>query len=163
MTLLLPTIAPVQFGTTVQAFNLAPGIRNGSPEFVDVSVAVPSGTAAATLIGIMPFRAGARIHYVGNDLYIGTWDTSTNVTFTVGYTYYDSTTGTSNAAGFLASSTTGQSSTGGFISFNVLTGFQLIAAADGWLTVTTAGASTTTASTIQGEICVSYNNAPVIS
>lgn len=163
MALTLPTIAPVAFGTTAQAFNEAPGIRNGSPTFVEVSIAVPASTASGTLIGVVPFRQGARINYVGNDIYIGTWDTSTNVTFTVGYTYYDSATGSSSAAAFLASSTTGQSSTGGFVSFNVLTGFQFIALGDGWLTITTAGGSTTTASTIQGEICISYNNSPVLS
>lgn len=161
MTLTLPTIAPTYYGLTNQAFSLAPEIRNGSPDVTIISIIVPSATATGTLIGVVPFRAGARVSYKGNELYIPDWDTSTNVTFTAGYTYYDSTQGTSNASAFISTSTVGQ--TAGFASFNTQAGYQFIAAADGWVTITTAGGTTTTSGTIQSEVQISYDSNPVIA
>ncbi|MES1986721.1 MAG: hypothetical protein V4440_01590 [Pseudomonadota bacterium] len=88
MTLTLPTIAPTQFGLTTAAFNETPINRNGSVFAVSSSVVVPASTVYTTaLIGLVPFRAGARVHYKGKELYIPDWDTSTNVTFDCGYTY----------------------------------------------------------------------------
>lgn len=161
MTLTLPTIAPVSFGLTQNAFNLAPALRDGGPQMVQTSVAVPATTVTSTFIGICPFRTGARFHYKGNELYIPDWDTGTSVTFDFGWTYYDSTLGTSQTAGFISASTVGQ--TAGFASANVSTGYQFIAAADGWFGITTGGGSTTTAVSILSELLISYDSRPVYS
>lgn len=156
-----PTIYPAQFNPSIgDVFAKAPALRNGAVQAVEVTVSVPSSTATSTVIGLMPFNKGARIHY-DSRLLTADLDSSTNVTLDVGYVYDDNTTYTNDPNAFVAASTTAQ--TGGIITFSATAGFQFIAEADGWVAVTTGGGSTTTTGNIQAELMVSYDASAVIS
>jgi hypothetical protein len=145
MSTALPTIYPTGYAGTILDFLQTKVDHEGALRLQTGTVAVPASTATSTLIGLMPFNKGCKVHY-GSSLYTDDLDTSTNVTFNVGYTYYDSTTGTTNASGFVAGSTVPQS--GGFIPFTATsgasTGMTWTAAADGWIAVTNTAATTTT-------------------
>lgn len=141
----LPTIYPVGYAGTTVDFLETKVDRSGAVRLQTGTVALPATTATSTLIGLIPFNKGAKVAY-GSVVYSDDLDSSTNVTFNIGWTYYDSTTGTSQAAGFVSGSTVPQS--GGMIPFSAASGSSLgmifTAAADGWITVTNTAATTTT-------------------
>jgi hypothetical protein len=144
MTTALPTIYPVGYAGDTTDFLKTKVSREGDVRVQTGTVAIPATTATSTLIGLMPFNKGCKI-VMGSSVYSDDLDTSTNVTFNIGYTYYDSTTGTSNASGFVAGSTIPQ--TGGMIPFTATSGASAgmtwTAAADGWIAITNTAATTT--------------------
>ncbi len=88
-------------------------------------------------------------------------DTDSDLTLDFGYTYYDSTLGTSDPNAFATQVTTGQA--GGAITFDEIgasTAYSFVAAADGWITMTmgTGGTSYTTG-VVAGTIAVFYDTA----
>lgn len=142
----LPTIYPVGYAGTTADFLHTKLTRSGDMRLQTGTVALPAATATSTLIGLIPFNKGMKLCMGGSSVYSDDLDTSTNVTFNIGYTYYDSTTGTSNASGFVAGTTVPQSS--GMIPFTASSGSSVgmtwTAAADGWITITNTAATTTT-------------------
>ena len=157
MTTSLPTIYPVGYAGTTNDFLETKVDRSGAVRLATGTVAIPAATATSTLIGLMPFNKGCKFGY-GSTVYSQDLDTSTNVTFNIGYTYYDSTQGTSQAAGFVSGSTVPQN--GGMISFSASSGSSLgmivTAAADGWVTITNT-AATTTSGNVEFNIAFSYD------
>ncbi len=146
MTTSLPTIYPVGYAGTTLDFLQTKCERDGSVRLITGKVALPASTATSTIIGLLPFNAGFKIGY-GSSLYFDDLDSSTNVTVDVGYTYYDSATGTSHDDAFVDSAATVPQSAG-FITFTGSTGssvgFIWTALGDGWITVTNNAATTTT-------------------
>lgn len=157
MTTTLPTVYPVGYAGTTQDFLETKVDRSGALRLQTGTVAVPATTPSTTLIGLMPFNAGAKFSY-GSTVYSQDLDSSTNVTVNIGYTYYDSTLGTSNGSGFVNGSTIPQ--TGGMIPFNASSGSSVglivTAAADGWVTAQFTSA-TTTSGNLEYNIAFAYD------
>jgi hypothetical protein len=157
MTTALPTIYPVGYAGTTNDFLETKVDRSGAMRLQTGTVAIPASTATSTLIGLMPFNKGCKVHY-GSSVYSDDLDSSTNVTFNIGYTYYDSTQGTTNASGFVAGSTVPQ--TGGLIPFTAASGSSVgmvwTAAADGWIAITNT-AATTTSGNVEFNIAFAYD------
>lgn len=143
MTTALPTIYPVGYAGTTADFLHTKVERNGDMRVQTGTVAVPASTATSTLIGLIPFNKGAKISMAGSSVYS---DGLGAASLNIGYTYYDSTTGTTNASGFVAGTTI--SNAGGYTPFlcasSASAGMTWTAAADGWIAATNTAATTTT-------------------
>lgn len=150
-----PTVYPTKYTATSADFNRAKIDRSGATRVEYVSVSVPSSTAASTVVGLVPFRKGARFVQGASQLYTADLDTGTSVTLDIGYVYDDNTTYTNDPDAFASAITTAQ--TGGLISFDEFAGLSWVAAADGWIAVTTGGGSTTTTGAIQGQVVLAYD------
>ena len=155
MTTALPSIVPTGYSKTVADFTARTKVdRSGALRLVTGTVSVPATTASTTIVGLVPFNKGAKISY-GSRVYSADLDTSTNVTLDIGYTYYDSTLGTSVANAFVAASTTPQ--TGGMIEMTAVAGMTFTAAADGWMTATIGGGATTTTGSLTFNVGIAYD------
>lgn len=151
-----PSIVPTKYSGTSTDFLKAKCDREGALRTEAFSISIPSGTASGTVIGLVPFRKGARFICHASGVNITDVDTSTNVTASIGYVYDDNVTYTNAPAAFVSASTTPQ--TGGTIALNGLaTSYTFVAAADGWIALTTGGGSTTTTGTIVGQITLAYD------
>ena len=143
MTTALPTIYPVGYSGTIKDFLQTKLSREGDGKIQTGTVAVPATTATSTLIGLIPFNKGAKISMAGSSVYS---DALGAASLNIGYTYYDSTTGTTNASGFVAGTTI--SNAGGYTPFlctsSASAGMTWTAAADGWIACTNTAATTTT-------------------
>lgn len=149
-----PSIAPTRYSKTSQDFNIAKVDREGALRTEYVNVNVPSGTVVNTVVGLVPFRRGARFVCHASGLNVGALGTS--VTASVGYVYDDNVTFTNAPAAFVSASTT--AAAGGTISLTGLaTSYSFVAAADGWIAVTLAGATTGSSGDINAQITLSYD------
>ena len=146
-----PTITSDEFTGYLDA----PVLRNGGSQHVIASATIPASTASGTVIGLVPFRKGARLSY-SSKLVVGDLDTATNVTIDFGYVYDDNTTYTNDPNAFIAGSTDAQTAAN-VVSLDATAGFEFVAEADGWLAITTGGGSTTTEGTIKFNGLISYN------
>lgn len=156
MTLTLPTLAPTPYALTNKDFNLCKADRSGALRGQKFTLSVPSGTASGTLIGLVPFQKGFTISLSASNLCMVQLDNSSTVTLSWGYTYYDSTLGTSQQANFASAVTTAQA--GGEVSKATTEAARIwTAAAPGWITVLTAAAATNVTGDIYGEIVGSYD------
>lgn len=156
-----PTIYPAEFNpSTGDVFARAPGLKTGATQLVLAKATVPAETATSTVIGLIPFNAGARVSYASR-INVADLDTGTDVTLDVGYVYDDNTTYTNDPNAFIAASTVAQA--GGIDLFDATAGFQFIAEADGWIAVTTGGGATDTEGDIEIEAIISYDSASVIA
>ena len=141
MTTTLPTLYPVGYAGTITDFNQCKVDRSGALRIQTGTVAVPNSTVTTTLVGLLPFVAGCKVLY-GSTVYFDAL--STSVTANIGWTYYDSTLGTSQAAGFVSGTTV--PAAGGMVPFSATSGSSLgmvlDATASGWITCTITGATT---------------------
>lgn len=151
-----PTLYPSKYSGTAVDYNRAKIDRSGALRTEAVTVTVPSSTASGTVIGLVPFRKGARFVCNASGVFTTDIDTGTTVNASVGYVYDDNVTYTNAPAAFVSASTVPQ--TGGIIPVTGLaTAYTFVAAADGWITVTTGGGTTTTAGTISAQITLAYD------
>ncbi len=151
-----PTLFPAKYAGSFTDFLEAKVDRSGAMRFEPFTVTIPASTVSGTNIGLVPFRKGARFVPHSSGIIVTDLDTGTAVTLTAGYVYDDNVTFTNAPAAFAASSTIAQ--TGGALSLNALaTSHTFVAEADGWVTITTGGGSTTTAGTVTGSVVLSYD------
>ncbi len=136
-----PTIVPTGFGMTDADFLKCKCDRSGAMTLVHGYVAIPAATAKDTIIGLHPFRKGARLSY-GSRVYSADLDTSTNVTLDIGYVYDDAVTYTTDLDAFVVASTAPQ--TGGMVEMTAVEGMTWVAEADGWICAQVNAATTTT-------------------
>ena len=140
-------------GENEDSFFHAPSGQGDGPRSVVRTATIPSGTTAATVIGLVPFNKGAIVDY-GSALAIADLDTATNVTLDWGFIYDDDTTFTNDPDAFAAAVATAQ--TGGVIRPSENAGATFKADANGWVAVTTAGGSTDTDGDITFNGTISY-------
>ena len=164
MTLTLPTIYPAGYQGTATDFKACKADRSGALRMVEYVVAIPSGTTTA-LVGLVPFNKGCRIHIIGSSVQANTaLDTGTSIAVSVGYTYYDSTLGTSSGTAFVSSATTWQSSA--LTALTLLnapaTVGQVKTTADGWITLTCSSGTTSTTGNVFGSFMISYDQDPSV-
>ena len=151
-----PTLYPSKYAGNSTDFNKAKIDRSGALRTEAFSITVPASTASGTVIGLVPFRKGARFICEASGVNITDVDTGTSVTASVGYVYDDNVTYTNAASAFVSASTVPQS--GGKIDLDGLaTSYTFVAAADGWIALTTGGGSTTTSGTLVGQITLAYD------
>lgn len=149
-----PTIIPSNYVSATDAFTKAPGVdRSGALRLVQGSVSVPASTATDTIIGLVPFNAGARFQIGNSDIYVADLDSSTNVTLDIGWAYND-TTLTDDLDAWVSASTAPQS--GGFLTIDETQGLSFVALGDGWL-VAQNNAATTTTGAITFAVRVAYD------
>lgn len=146
----LPTIYPTQYSGTgsgiTNDFLRVKVDKSGSARIYAGAVTVPSGTAATTIVGLVPFNKGARFKLDNTSIYVADIGAGTT-TISIGYVYNDNTTYTNNQTAWASASTAIQS--GGFVSLTAgAAGNAFVAAADGWVVATI----NTTATDASGDI-----------
>lgn len=151
-----PNIVATGYLANSTDFNRSKVDRSGALRTESFSITIPSGTASGAIIGLVPFRKGAKFVCHASGLNITDVDTGTTVTASVGYVYDDNVTYTNAPAAFLSASTVPQ--TGGTLPLNGLaTCYNFVAAADGWIALTVGGSATTAAGTLVGQITLTYD------
>lgn len=141
----------------------APCDRSGALRLVTGTVTIADSTTAGTILGLVPFRKGAKLGY-GGGVGVGDLDTATNVVLDVGYVYEDNntTTNINDTDAFVDGATAGQA--GGLISlsagtgaFGVRTGLAFEATANGWFTLTVQAGPVSTAGTATFNLLIAYD------
>lgn len=150
-----PDVFATGYTASAEAFLNAPSGQGDSPRLVVRTATVPDDSSVGTVIGLVPFNAGASIDY-GSALTVADLDTSTNVTLNWGYIYddNDSVTNVNDVDAFAAAATTAQA--GGILRPTAVAGATFVATASGWVAVTIAGGATTTAGDITFNGTISY-------
>ena len=160
MTLTLPTYVPSGFAGDASDFRKAKVDRSGAVRNVAFSTSITAAAASDVLVGLVPFQKGARIAGLPI-INVTDLDTDSDLTLDVGYTYYDSTLGTSDPNAFVTQSTAGQA--GGAVTIDEVaatTFTSFVAEADGWITLTMGtGGSSYTTGVVYGNISLCYDNA----
>lgn len=157
MTTTLPSIVSTKYLGTVADFREAKVDRSGAVRLEYFTATIPAVTVITTVVGLVPVQAGARFVQGASCIYIGDLDTSTNVTFDIGYTYYDSADGTSDDNAIASALTTAQ--TGGIVVFDEILGADHLFTGRAWITLTVTGGSTTTSGVVKGQIALVYDTA----
>lgn len=157
MTLTLPTIVPTKYAATALDFNLVKEDRSGAVRSNIFTVSIPATTVITTIVGLVPFHKGAHLSIAGSSIGIADLDTSTNVTFDLGYTYYDSTLGTSSGAALASASTAAQAGSSAITLITTEAMKNYVTTASGWFTLTLSGGSTTTTGNVYGDLLISYD------
>lgn len=154
MTTSLPSIVPTGYSGTTADFLRTKKDTSGAMRLITGSVSIPATTASTTVVGLMPFNKGMKLGY-GSRVYCADLDTATTVTLDIGYTYYDSTTGTSDPNAYVAASTAPQS--GGMIEMTDVAGMPDTMEADGWVTATIGAGATTTTGSLTFNLSFAYD------
>lgn len=157
MTLTLPSIVSSAYVGTKADFRTAKVDRSGANRTEYFTATIPAITVITTVIGLVPVQKGARFCHGASQFYVDDLDSSTNVTFDLGYTYYDSAVGTSDDNAIASALTTAQ--TGGLITFDEPLGMDHVFLGDAWITMTITGGSTTTQGVIKGQVVIAYDTA----
>ncbi len=157
MTLTLPGIVNSNYAGTSADFRNVKRSTNGSLRAEYFTVSIPGVTVITTIVGLVPFQKGFRFHTAASFISVADLDSGSSVTLDIGYTYYDSTLGTTVDDAWADSSTAPQA--GGAITLVQTTETNVatwVAAADGWITAT-VNVQTTTTGNIYGQIVGSYD------
>lgn len=160
MTLTLPTLYPIGYQGDATDFLKTKMDRSGANRTQRFKVSIPAATVTSTLVGLIPFNKGLEVNIPASYVAANTaLDTGTTITIDVGYTYYDSTLGTSSAAAFASAVTTWQSSA--LTALTLINGPESVgqwrAAADGWITLTIHTGPTTTTGDVFGAFTICYD------
>jgi hypothetical protein len=150
-----PSIVPTKYAGDDGDYLIAKIDRSGAVRMEPVSVTVPASTATSTVVGLVPFRKGARFVQGATQLYVANIGDG-SFTFDVGYVYDDNTTYTNDPDAFASALTTGQA--GGLITFDEHVGLTWQAEADGWIAVTTGGSITDAEGVFKGQVALVYDN-----
>jgi len=119
------------------------------------SIAVADSASAATSYGLIPFQKGFRISY-GSKFYTPDLDTTTNVTWNLGYLYEDTAVaGAASDEDAFASALSGQSAA--VLAFDENEGMSFEAQGNGWVTATLAAGPVTSAGTVEATIDFRYD------
>ncbi len=151
-----PTVFPAGFLGNIFDFNHVKTDRSGALRIYSGQVAVPTGTVVGTKIGIIPVLKGAKVLTNGSSLWFDALGTS--VTASVGITYNPSSSQTEAPAQYVAAGNTTPAAGGNVLLNGVESGQYYVVLDSGWLTVTTAGATTTGSSVnINYNVAIAYD------
>lgn len=155
----LPTLFPVEYSGTstgiTNDFLKVKQDRSGSSRLYEGQISIPSGAAALSTVGLIPFNKGASFHIDSQSIFLDDVDTGTTVTVSVGWIYDDNTNNTNNLTGYTNTSTIGQ--TAGFIPVNQLTALTFRATANGWIVLQFLTGPTTTTGNVTFQIQGAYD------
>jgi hypothetical protein len=122
------------------------------------SIAVADSASAGTTYGLVPFQKGFRISY-GSKFYTPDLDTTTNVTWNIGYMYEDTSSSGAAAASdpdAFASAVSGQAAA--VLTFDENEGMSFVASGNGWVTAALAAGPVTTAGTVEATLDFTYDS-----
>lgn len=148
-----PSIVPSQYQGTDLDYNKTRGNPDGAVTQVIGTVSVPSGTAATTVIGLVPFNAGASFVINDKSVYCGNFGAA-STTVDLGIIYDDNVTYTNDVDAFASAATAPQS--GGYVTLDEHTGFILRTQGNGWLAVTINTADADATADIEFSVGVVY-------
>lgn len=159
MTLTIPTYVSTKYAGTAADFRNCKVDRSGALRSEAFVTNITAAAASDVLVGLIPFQKGARLVPGATTISVSDLDTDSDLTLDFGYTYYDSTLGTSDPNAFATQVTTGQA--GGVVTLDeagASTSYGWVAEADGWITMTmgTGGTSYTTG-VVAGDIVLCYD------
>ena len=153
----LPTIVPVGFAGNRTDFLKAKADRGGSAFVNRASVSVPSGTVVNTIVGLIPFQAGATVSVPALSVVFAALGAS--VTASIGVVYED-VLNTDVPALFASAITT--PAAGGVATITPsAANLAFVALGNGWIAVTISGATTSTTNAITAQAVVNYFNGGV--
>ncbi len=158
MTLVLPTYVASGYAGTVADFRDTKVDRSGALRMQPFVTSITAAAASDVLVGLVPFNKGFRLTHKATLIAVSDLDTDSDLTLDFGYTYYDSTLGTSDPDAFATQVTTGQA--GGIITFDESAAYNWVAAADGWITMTVGvGGISYTTGVVTGQAVGCYDTA----
>lgn len=140
-------------GEGVNSLLNVPSGQSDGPRLVVRTATIPSGTAAASVIGLVPFQKGAIVQY-GSALAFDDLDTGGTVVADWGFVYDDDTTFTNDPDAFATGLITAQ--TAGVVRPSAVAGATFQAEADGWVAVTLTAGPTDTEGDITFNGTISY-------
>lgn len=150
-----PDVFADGYTNSADAFLNSPSGQGLPDRPVRATVTTAAIITSGTVIGMIPFQKGASLEMGSGALLAPDLDTSTNVTFELGFVYDDEVTFTNDPNAFILSSTAFQTAAN-FVGFDGTGGFTFVAEADGWIAITTGGGSTTTAAQTTLEARITY-------
>ena len=155
MTLTLPTYVSSKYAGTAADFRAVKRDASGAVRCEEFTTSITAAAASDVLVGLVPFQKGARLAALPL-VHVTDLDTDSDLTLDFGYTYYDSTLGTSDPDAIASQVTTGQA--GGIVTMDEHAIVNWIADADGWLTMTIGtGGSSYTTGIVKGKVLMCYD------
>lgn len=145
-------IVPTGYNNNATDFLRVKQDNSGALRVVAGTVSVPNGTAADSIIGLVPFRRGARFVLNDKSVHCGNFGAGTT-TLNLGVVYADATTDDIDA--FASLSTAPQS--GGFVTIDEIEGMTLRTPTDGWVVAQVVAAAADATANITFNIGVSYD------
>jgi len=150
----LPTIVPTGFAATNADFLRVKKDSSGAVRNVRGSVSVPSGTAATTVVGLVPFSRGASFAINDKSVHCGNFGAA-STTVDLGIIYDDNVTFTNDFDAFASLATAPQA--GGFVTIDEVEGMTLSTAGNGWLCARINTADADATAPITFTVNVSYD------
>jgi hypothetical protein len=152
--MVLPTVFADGLQGNANDFANAPGLRTGAISGQIAVATLVDDTAQNTIVGLVPFNAGAVFHY-GSAVSTTDVTAGSTTTLDVGVAYADTVEGADALDLFVDGSTVPQ--TGGVASFNDLDGMSYVTTGKGYLVGVITAAATDIAGTMKANVLVSYN------
>jgi len=149
-----PSIVPTGFAGNSTDYNKVKHDSFGALRQVTGTVSVPSGTAATTIVGLVPFQAGAKFIIGDKSVYCGNFGAA-STTVDLGIIYDLNAVYTNDVDAFASAATAPQS--GGFVTIDEFSGLTLTTAGNGWLAVTINTAAADATADIAFSVAVSYD------
>jgi len=147
-----PALFPAKYTGTSSDYRLCKAQREGQETMEPVTVSVPISTVNGTIIGLVPFRVGARFNYnsvIRNNAF------GTGATVQLGYIYDDNVNNTNNQTAFISTAVT-VAAIGAVVPV-VDANMAWKATGDGWIVLTTAGTVPANLGAISAQITMTYD------
>lgn len=150
-----PSLFPIEYDGSERDYLKTKLDRSGASRSYRGAVLVPTGTAAATIIGLVPFNKGASFHIDNASIYTPNIGAGTT-TVSIGYVYDDNVTYTNNQTAWASAATSIQD--GGFVAMTAsANGINFVAQANGWVVATINTAATDANGSIAFQISGAYD------
>lgn len=149
-----PTIVPAKYAGLAVPQLIAKIDRSGAQRFEAEIVSIPTGTTVGTIIGLIPFRAGAMFDY-GSVVF--TDALGAGVTVSLGYIYTDNVTFTNNLTAFTALTAATAAATLQVPNVPANVTWRAPLNSDGWIVLVIGGATTGTTNNVSTQITLVYD------
>ena len=150
----LPTIVPAKYNGTVTDFLVVKADRSGALRMEPFSDTVPATTVTGVIIGMVPFRKGARLVIDASEIFVDT-AAGASATANIGVVYNDNVTFTNNQT--LYASGVSTNAIGRLVMTPTAANEAYSTLDDGWFVITTAGATTTNQFVVHGQMVLTYD------
>ena len=149
-----PNIVPIEYNATSTDYLTVKTDRSGAARVYSVQVSVPSGTVSGQIVGLVAFNKGFRIDEKSIGAFAGALGTS--VTASLGVIYDDNTNNTNNQT-LYASALTAAAAGGELAATASAANLSYVTTANGWVVLTTGGATTGSTGNINFQCIGSYD------
>ena len=152
----LPTVVPPKYNATVSDFLIVKADKSGAARMEPFISSVGAAAAIGTVIGLVPFRKGARLVQEASYVQVGAAAAGAATTASIGVIYNDNVTYANNAT-LYATGVTLNTANARVATTSSVANVDYTTLDDGWFVITTAGAITVNAMTLHGQIVLSYD------